>query len=89
MNCGVLVFYARPNFDSERYLKIAPQSSDLIIIENVLNLADRKLSNYLLENYINRTEDLFDKVKQICESLPVSLTDSLFTSMPKRIKKVR
>ena len=72
-----------------KVMKIAPQSSDLNITENVWSLADRKLSHFLLDNYINRPEDLFEKVKEICESLPVSLTNSLFASMPKRVKEVR
>ena len=72
-----------------KVMKLAPQSSDLNIIENVWNLADRKLSHFLLENHINRSADLFEKVKEICESLPVEITDSLFNSMPKRIAEVR
>lgn len=72
-----------------RVIKLSPQSSDLNIQENIWHLADRKLSHFLLTNYINREEDLFAKVKEICESIPVKLVNDLFDSMPNRIREVR
>lgn len=71
-----------------RVMKLAPQSSDINLIENIWNLADRKLSHFLLENHINRAEDLFVKVKELCESIPVEMVNGLFETMPRRIAEV-
>ena len=70
-------------------MKLAPQSSDLNLQENIWHLADRKLSKYLLTNYVNRAEDLFEKVKEFCESIPVDIVNRLYDSMPDRIAEVR
>ena len=70
-------------------MKLSPQSSDLNLIENCWHLADRKLSHYLLKNYINRPADLFAKVKQFCEEIPVEMVNGLFDTMPRRIAEVR
>ena len=72
-----------------KVMKFPPQSSDLNIIENVWGLADRKLSNFLLRNRINREEDLFDKVKELCEEIPIEMVNKLYDSMPNRIAEVR
>lgn len=79
-------FFARHQM---KVLKLAPQSSDINIIENIWGLADRQLSHHLLTNYINRPADLFVKVKELCEGIPVEMVNSLFDTIPKRIKEVR
>ena len=74
---------------NRRVILFSPQSSDINIIENVWQLADRKLSHYLLRNYVNRPEDLFPLVKKFCEEIPVGMVNRLFDSLPDRIAEVR
>lgn len=72
-----------------RVIKVSPQSADLNLVENIWHLAERKLSNHLLTNYVNRPEDLFSIVKTFCEEIPVAMVNKLFDSMPSRIAEVR
>lgn len=63
-------------------------SPDLNPVENIWNLAQRKLNKYLLTNFISNKASLFSKAKEFCESIPIEMVDSLIESMPKRIREV-
>lgn len=66
-----------------------PVSPDLNVTENVFNLASRLLNNYLIGNFINSKDELWSKVKEYLESIPIEMVNRLTESMPKRIQQVR
>lgn len=67
-----------------RVYKHPPQSSDLNPIENIWQIAQRKLNVYLRTNFINNEADLFSLVEDYCESISVDLVNKLIDSMPSR-----
>lgn len=76
------------NDSISRCINHPPQSCDLNPIENVWHLIQRKLNLFLRSNFINTDEELFAKVQEIAEEIPVVLINNLIDSMPKRIKDV-
>lgn len=66
-----------------------PVSPDLNPMENVFNLSQRKLNNYLISNFINTKNDLFSKVQEFLESTEVEMVNSLIDTMKSRIREVR
>lgn len=69
-------------------IKHPPQSCDLNPIENAWHLIQRKLNLFLRSNFINTETELFAKVRELAEEIPVGLVNNLIDSMPRRIKDV-
>ena len=66
-----------------------PQSPDLNPIENIWHLGTRKLDSYLLHNYINSKQELFNKIQEFISSIPVEMVNKLIDTMPARVAEVR
>lgn len=81
----VKVEMARQNY---KVLNHPPTSPDLNQIENVWMMVERRLSHYLLSNFINSKTELFQKICEFGNEIPVESINKLFDSMPKRIEKV-
>lgn len=76
------IFFSTNNVN---VLKTPPASPDLNPIENIWNLIDRKLSSFLLNNFISTSEQLFDKVSEFAGEIPVETINKLIDTMPRRI----
>lgn len=68
-------------------IKTSPVSPDLNCIENVWNLMDRKLKNYLKSNFINNENELFIKVNEFANQIPIETINKLVDSTQTRIKE--
>lgn len=73
----------------DKCIKHPPQSCDLNPIENVWHLIQRKLNLYLRSNYLNTESELFEKVREFAEEIPIVLINNLIDSMPNRIRDVQ
>ena len=80
---------AREFFRTDRInvLKTSPVSPDLNPVESAWYLVERKLSHYLLTNFISTPEILFDKVVEFASQIPIETIDNLIDTMPKRIRE--
>lgn len=65
-----------------------PQSPDLNIQENIWSLINRQLKEYLRTHFINRSADLFEKVREFAEAIPIPTVNQLIESMPARVNEV-
>lgn len=60
-------------------------SPDLNCIENIFYLVDRKLANYLVDNFISTKEYLLFKINQFSREIDQNTLNKLVESMPSRI----
>lgn len=65
-------------------LEWPPQSPDLNPIENLWSIVERKMKN----NHSRTPDMLFEKVKEIWQSIPVDVCQKLVESMPRRCSDV-